>query len=417
MKESKTLELKESISNSFLKTISAFANYSGGTILFGVNDDGVATGLADPRQACLDIENKINDSIVPQPDYTLSINESNSVVELNVAPGKSKPYLYRSKAYKRNDTATIEVDSLELSRLVLDGRNLSFEQLASNDQNLTFTYLGNIVQTKLGLDSFTSDTLRTLGLLDPDGTYNNAAAILSDGNRFPGIDVAVFGETISVIRRRVTSEGKCALAEIDEAMRIFEDTYCYEEVKGFTRELREAIPREAFREAITNAVVHRTWDVSARIRVAMFDDRIEVSSPGGLPDGLTIDEYLSDLISVRRNCIIAGIFLRLGLIEAFGTGILRIKESYARSISKPKFAVTENAVSVILPVIREKADLTGDDLAVYELLSVVRPKAAGELEKEVPFSRSKLNRILKNLAETGLIEEVGKGRGLKYRRV
>ena len=119
MKESRTLEYKEDISNSFLKTVSAYSNYDGGKIIFGIRDDGTIKGIADVRQACLDIENKINDSIDPVPEYSLQINEKNSTVVLEVQEGAFKPYLYKGKAYKRNDTSTIETERLELSRLIL----------------------------------------------------------------------------------------------------------------------------------------------------------------------------------------------------------------------------------------------------------------------------------------------------------
>ena len=113
MRETRTLEFKETITNTFLKTVSAFSNYDGGTILFGVDDDGNIKALPDAKQACLDIENKINDSITPQPDYMLEIQNSDQTIKLTVKSGLQKPYLYKSKAYKRNDTATIEVDTME----------------------------------------------------------------------------------------------------------------------------------------------------------------------------------------------------------------------------------------------------------------------------------------------------------------
>ena len=125
MRETRTLELKETITNTFLKTVSAFSNYDGGIIIFGIDDEGVIKGLPDVKQSCLDIENKINDSISPQPDYTLEVQNNDQTIKLIVKSGLQKPYLYKSKAYKRNDTATIEVDTLEFSRLILDGKNIT----------------------------------------------------------------------------------------------------------------------------------------------------------------------------------------------------------------------------------------------------------------------------------------------------
>ena len=141
MRETRILEFKETITNTFLKTVSAFSNYNGGTILFGVDDDGNVKGLSDVKQACLDIENKINDSISPQPNYTLEIQNDDQTIKLTVKGGLQKPYLYKAKAYKRNDTATIEVDTLEFSRLVLEGKNISFEELPCKDQKLSFEIL------------------------------------------------------------------------------------------------------------------------------------------------------------------------------------------------------------------------------------------------------------------------------------
>ena len=93
----RTLEFKETITNTFLKTVSAFSNYDGGVIFFGMDDNGNVKGLSDVRQSCLDIENKINDSISPQPDYTLEIQNDN-MIKLTIKSGDQKPYLYKSKA-------------------------------------------------------------------------------------------------------------------------------------------------------------------------------------------------------------------------------------------------------------------------------------------------------------------------------
>lgn len=133
MRETRIVEFKETITNTFLKTVSAFSNYDGGTIFFGIDDNGDIKGLLDVKQACLDIENKINDSISPQPNYMLEIQNNDQIIKLTIKSGLQKPYLYKSKAYKRNDTATIEVDTLEFSRLILEGKNIRFEELTCKE--------------------------------------------------------------------------------------------------------------------------------------------------------------------------------------------------------------------------------------------------------------------------------------------
>ena len=121
MRENQKLEFKSDITNTFLKTVSAFANYGGGEIIFGISDDGVTVGVNNLDQTCLDIENKINDSISPKPNFTFNINRKKNTITLSVKEGSLKPYLYKAKAYKRNGTSTIEVDRIELNRLILKG--------------------------------------------------------------------------------------------------------------------------------------------------------------------------------------------------------------------------------------------------------------------------------------------------------
>lgn len=95
-------------------------------------------GIKNAKEACLDIENWINDSISPVPSYELTIDEKSQVITLTVREGRFKPYLYKAKAYKKNDTATIEVDRVELNRLILEGENRSYEELPSTKQDLKF---------------------------------------------------------------------------------------------------------------------------------------------------------------------------------------------------------------------------------------------------------------------------------------
>lgn len=414
MRETRTTEFKETITNTFLKTVSAFANYDGGEIYFGLDDDGNIKGFADVKQACLDIENKINDSVNPQPDYTLELQNNDRIIKLTVKSGLQKPYLYKSKAYKRNDTATIEVDTLELSRLILEGKNISFEELPCKDQELTFSVLYEKLKECIQLESFNQDTLKTLNLYNSTSGYNNAAGILADKNHFPGIDIVKFGDTISVINKRATFNDMSVLRVYEKTLEVFRDYYQYEEIQGADRKKVEKIPEAAFREAIANALIHRVWDVEAQIRVSMFDDRIEVASPGGLPSGITEAEYLSGKLSVLRNRNLANVFFRLGFVEIFGTGITRIKQLYKGSLSKPAFEISENAIKITLPVFENNMDLTGDEKIIYNILNKTMLKSISEIAPYAPFGKSKTTQLLKNMVQKDVVMVEGKGRGTKY---
>ena len=413
MRETRIIEFKETITNTFLKTVSAFSNYNGGEIYFGIDDNGNVKGIADVKQSCLDIENKINDSISPQPDYTLEI-QKDSTIKLTVKSGIHKPYLYKSKAYKRNDTATIEVDTLEFSRLILEGKNIRFEELPYNEQKLTFEVLHQKLKESIQIETFNKDTLKILNLYDNNNGYNNAAGLLADRNHFPGIDIVKFGQNISVIQKRATIENISILEVYDKAIDMFRDYYQYEIIEGAERKNVEKIPEAAFREAIANALIHRAWDIESQIRVLMFDDRIEVISPGGLPSGITEDEYLSGKISVLRNRNLANVFYRLGFVEIFGTGITRIKQLYESALRKPDFEVSENTIRIMLPVFEENINLTEDEKQVYALLSTTMLKSISEIAPYTPFGKSKTTQLLKEMSQKGVVEVKGKGRGTKY---
>ena len=417
MKETKNLEFKEKITNTFLKTVSAYANYDGGTIIFGINDNGNIVGLSDIAKESLTIENKINDSIKPQPLYSIIENNKDNTISLIVKPGISKPYLYNSKAYKRNDTSTIEVDNIELKRLILEGNNVSFEELPSDQQDLSFTVLDRKLKEKRGISQFNIDILKTLNLYSDTSGYNNAAAILADYNKFPGIDIAVFGETISIIKKRETLDNKSIIQSYEEAISIFKDYYSFEVIDGANREKVETIPEAAFREAITNAIIHRLWDVKSQIRVSMYNDYVEVISPGGLPTGISKNEYVDGRVSILRNPIIANVFNRLNYVETFGTGIRRIKEAYINSSSKPTFDISDNTIKVVLPILTYGLNLTPDETIVYNILSNVKAKPISEImaSPTLTFGKSKVTELLKSMASKNIVVIEGKGKGTKYR--
>lgn len=414
MRESRTTEFKETITNTFLKTVSAFSNYDGGEIFFGMDDNGNIKGLSDVKQACLDIENKINDSITPQPDYTMELQNNDRTIKLTVKSGLQKPYLYKSKAYKRNDTATIEVDTLELSRLILEGKNIRFEELPCEEQELTFDTLCQKLKECIQIEIFNQDTLKTLNLYNSTTGYNNAAGILADKNHFPGIDIVRFGESISVIHKRATFDKISILAVFEKVSEVFKDYYQYEEIQGTERKKVEKIPEAAFREAIANALIHRAWDMEPQIKVSMFDDRIEIISPGGLPSGITQDEYLAGKLSVLRNRNLANVFYRLGFVEIFGTGITRIKQLYEEGLKQPDFEVSENTIKIVLPVFEKNRDLTEDERKIYKILSKTVLKSISEIAPYAPFGKSKTTQLLKEMGKKGVVIIKGRGKGTKY---
>jgi len=415
MRESKDLEFKESVSNSFLKTVSAYANYGTGKILFGIADNGTVNGLENVNNACLDIENRINNSIDPLPEYTLSIDKNKSIVILTVEEGAYKPYLYNSKAYIRKDTSTIAVDRISFSRLILEGQNLSVEEISASRQDLKFSLLESKLIQNIGIKCLNLDIMKTLELYTDKHGFNKAGELLADKNTCRGIDIVRFGENINIIKDRKTLDNMSILDMYDKTVDMYRIYYQYEQIIKSERVNVSTIPEEAFREAIANALVHRTWDIDAPITVSMFPDHIDIVSPGGLPNGVGVEDYLRGGLSLLRNRIIGGVFFRLRLIEKFGTGIRRIKEAYRGGGAQPVFGAGEASIRVVLPTVREPG-LSPDEGRVHQLLKG-RALSSSQVVEATGFGKSKTVAILNRLLRDGLAVKSGKGRGVRYSAV
>lgn len=415
MRETTTLEFKQQLSKSYLKTVSAYANYGTGKIIFGIADDGTPVGLTDPQDTCLRVEHAINDSIDPVPRFELSIEEDTRTVTLTVHEGPDKPYLFSGRAYRRADTSTVEVSRLEYGRLVLTGEHVSFDALVAKEQDLAFSHLKKELASKLGVKPLDQNSLISLELMAPSGEYCNAAALLADSNQFPGVDVARFGESTNIIHSRHAFERTSVLEQMQRTLEVFDTYYAYEEIVGFERITKTLVPREAFREAIANALVHRCWDVRANIKVGMFADRIEITSPGGLPAGITEELYLAGGPSVARNPILANVFFRLGHIERFGTGIPRILNEYAHETVSPSFALRDSSITVTLPVTALE-NVTPDERAILDVLAKGSALTRSQIAEKTQLSKSKAIRTLNALIDKKLITKIGEGRSVRYER-
>ena len=422
IKEKYNLEFKEKVTKTFLKTVSAYSNYNDGEIIFGIADNGDFKEIGNTKDECLVIENMINDSINPVPEYTLNIQQfnGNTVIVLNVKKGKDTPYNYNGKAYRRSDSATLEVDRFELRRLAIEGLNMGFEDKKASSQSLSFQVLESKLRETVGIDKISLDILKTLNLYNNQGYYNVAGELLADKNdiNFSGIDIVRFGDSINQILYRETISKISLLAQYERAMEIFEIYYQYEQIEGYKRVKKELVPKEAFREAVANAIVHRVWDVNSYIKIAMDKKGIEVTSPGGLPAGISEDEYLYCNISILRNPIISSVFYRLNIIEKFGTGIARINKEYMNSITKPDFSISNNFIKIKLPVMNiDVLNLSKDEIRIYKILKDENEISRKELEERLGFNKSKSVRVIKSLIEKNIIKRNGDGPSITYKLI
>ena len=297
-----------------------------------------------------------------------NITENDTMLKiLNKYPKEKKQYVYTLfKNLYSNDLIPKETVTMTLSEalekymsenIALIGAGANFlnmiketsgdcyEDSRSLNQQLTFERASDYFAKK-GID-FARSQMRTLNLIGEDNTFTNLAMLLSD-QCVHTLKLAIFQgsqKTVFLDRHEFTGS---LLEQLEEAFSYIDlSNRTKAEFIGLERLDKRNYPPEAIREALLNAIVHRDYSISASTLISMFDDRIEFVSVGGLVRGISFDDIMLG-VSVLRNPHLANVFYRLRLIEAYGTGILKIHESYADCTKKPKIEVSNNAFKVTL---------------------------------------------------------------------
>lgn len=432
--ERKFIEYKRAYSKTFLKTVCAYANYHSGWILFGLDDSGEVIGVSDPEGLRLSIEHGINDALDPLPYYEIDTLEHDglSIVALHVSRGEHTPYMCFGKAYRRRDTSTVQVDRIGLTELILVGRYSGYDEIEYPEDDLSFALLQGRLKKDKGISKLTDDLMKTLEL-KKNNCFTNAAALFSDYNPLKAsvVNLVAFKDkSVREITDREVLEEASIIEQYESCVRFYKKHINIgEKIEGAYRETVEEVPLIAYREAITNAIVHRDYSREVAIRVEVFSDRIEIVSPGSLPIGLSVEEYKEGCVSLVRNRIVADVFRRLGIIEKFGTGVKRIKEYYRNLPVKPSFEIYDNCVTVILPRLNGASPSSGMDMElnnvhlssreklVLELLKDKGTLARKDIEEALELKRSQSGDLLKEMKEKRLIVMIGNGRNSRYELV
>lgn len=424
--ESPVLELKEQINADFKKEIIAFANTDGGEIYVGVARDGSITGVENAEAEMEKISNMIRDGIKPDLTAYTSIERieeaGKALVRVSISRGLKRPYHLTDKGLKpagvfvRHGVSSVPAADEAIRQMLKESDGTAFDKARSINQELAFVYAEKIFQERQV--AFDEAHKRTLGLLDADGYYTNAALLLSDQCGHI-IRCAVYeGTGKSKFKTRKEFSGSI-LKQLD-------DTFSFLSLNNNLRSTFDGLrridyadyPEEALREALLNAVVHRDYDYSGSIIINIYDDRMEFISLGGLVKGLTLEDIKGG-VSQPRNIVIANVFYRLELIESYGTGIQRMLECYDGSGFEPEFAPAPASFVVMLPN-RNAEKNQADDLdlsreeKVLRLLTERGSISRKDVEQLLGCSSFPANQVLKLLLEQGRIVKTGAARGTKY---
>mgnify|MGYP002766013480 CR=1 FL=1 len=427
MKETEIIEFKREFVNDLNKEVIAFANTNGGEIFIGIDDDGKVVGLNDIENVELQCVNHISNTIKPDISmfvkYERVITDSKEVLKITVNKGSMSPYYIASKGirpegvYVRHGTASVPATETAIVSMIKETTGDSFEETRSLNQNLTFVQAEQEF-INAGLP-FAKAQKRSLGVIGRDDCYTNLGLLLSDQCEHK-IKFAVFeGTEKEVFKDRHEFSGSL-FRQLDDLTKMLDkhNKLSSPKIEGIKRTDVRDYPVEAIREAILNAFIHRDYGLGGYTLVSVFDDRIEIVSLGGLMRGVEMNDIMLG-VSYLRNKRLAEIFYRLHFIEAYGTGISKIKKSYERSKKQPIFECSSNAFKVTLPNTSLKTNdikIEQDDREIL-ILDLIRKKGEigrTDVEKLLNVSTPTANRILTNMVQAGKIKRTGSARNIKY---
>ena len=378
--EGKNIEFKREVPHNhekFLKDIIAFSNSSGGKVIIGIEDEtNIVYGIGDqnPFKLSDNISNMISDACTPQidPDITMRTIEGKTILEVDVTPGKFRPYYIASKgkettAYIRINGTSRPADARKLKELEIEGQNMSYDKMQcigkGYDEKKALHLCKEMKRIaleacksedeKAEVKDMTLEKLEDFGVLCRAGksfTVTNAFELMTDNkNRNAKIQCALFkGITRDIFIDQKEFTGPI-YEQVDDAYRfVLRHINLGAEIDGIYRSEEYELPTKAIREMVANAVVHRSYLDEACIQVCIFDDRIEVLSPGMLYGGLDVETAKMGK-SRCRNAAIAEAFHYMHIIESWGTGIPRLYNRCAEyNLPEPLFEEFGDGIKVIM---------------------------------------------------------------------
>ena len=402
---------------SWLKSVSAFANSFGGTLIWGITNDDEVVGLENAESDAEFISETIKTKIdsIPKVNLRFHMEDDKKLILLDVYAGKETPYYYMGEgnmtAYIRLGNESVPADNITLKRLVLQGTNRSYDSLVSNYKftNMAFTKLRSVCKHNTGKD-FEDNDYESWGIIDEEGNLTNAGALLADESpirhsrvfctRWNGLDKA--SGLMDAIDDEEYSGGLVNLLQDSMSFVSRNKKKAWRKTGNGRIEMPD-YPDTAVLEGIVNALIHRDYlELGSEVHIDMFDDRMEIYSPGGMPDGRRVQDLdLRSISSRRRNPIIADIFNRLKYMDRRGSGFKKILDSYEfqehyTEEMKPEFRSSNSEFWLILRNLNYDVNNVGNDLSAQIADKSLPIKNA---DKKLPIkTKQQLERILQYLS-------------------
>ena len=431
------LMLEEKKPKSWLKSVSAFANGSGGSLFFGIDNDGNVKGLDDVQYICETVSCKIRDYMDPLPEVEMIPQEIDGlhILQLKVNSGHYTPYYYvgdgQRVAFVRIGDESIPATAEQMVRLVLKGSNKTFDSLVTDyrAEDNTFVILANTFK-KRTTQEWNKKFLVSFGLVTNTGVLTNAGALFAD-------DCPLWQSRLYCTRW----DGKDKSDAINDAeftgnvLLLLREAMNF--VKSNTRKGWEKLPNgrknkpeyaeRAVLEAMVNHFIHRDYTVmGGEVHLDIYDDRLTVTSPGGMYNGLLIQNLdIADVSSERRNPILANVMAQLDYMEKRGSGLTRIcnetkaLDGYKEEL-KPVFKSSPTQFQTIIfassdiPNVGDhdgdlsETKLTERQQKILNLIKVSPTITGKQMSETLSVSQRTIERDLSTLQKIGVLKHKGK---------
>ena len=431
------LMLEEKKPKSWLKSVSAFANGSGGSLFFCIDNDGNVKGLDDVQYICETVSSKIRDYMDPLPEVEMIPQEIDGlhILQLKVNSGHYTPYYYvgdgQRVAFVRIGDESIPATAEQMVRLVLKGSNKTFDSLVTDyrAEDNTFVILANTFK-KRTTQEWNKKFLVSFGLVTNTGVLTNAGALFAD-------DCPLWQSRLYCTRW----DGKDKSDAINDAeftgnvLLLLREAMNF--VKSNTRKGWEKLPNgrknkpeyaeRAVLEAMVNHFIHRDYTVmGGEVHLDIYDDRLTVTSPGGMYNGLLIQNLdIADVSSERRNPILANVMAQLDYMEKRGSGLTRIcnetkaLDGYKEEL-KPVFKSSPTQFQTIIfassdiPHVGDhdgdlsETKLTERQQKILNLIKMSPTITGKQMSETLSVSQRTIERDLSTLQKIGVLKHKGK---------
>ena len=437
--ESYTVEFKESADKSLPSEVCAFANASGGRIFIGVHDSGRVIGANVSNVARSRVQDTIN-KIEPQLKVDLLIQDN--IIIVTVPEGTNKPYSCPDGFYLRSGPNSQKLERDSIIEFFRNEGRIRYDEIIREDLSISerfneAAYKRYIKLAKISEVLDKEAILKNLNCAHPVGDrlfFTNVGALFFRTNdedvifRHVGIVCALYKGTEKADILDAKELNGDIVSNIDDAMVFLKKHLRVSyKIEALQRKNVLELPEDALREAVVNSVCHRDYfEKGARVMVEVFDDRVDIVSPGGICKGITRENF--GTVSIARNSVLASMLYRIGYIEQMGTGIMRMKNAAKEAkVSEPAFefsgffkvtfkrAESGNSIGRQSVANRPQSDtLTDRKRNVISYLEENNQAKASDFEIVLGLSDGRVRALLREMAAEGTIIKRGKNRYAYY---